>query len=484
MVKRIFAKRIVQIELTALICLALFCRELTALAVVVEHESDDYIDFFTPVLSGPTMVSADGDAPGEITLRGMVSYFTVTPVNSGVHPFFSSYGTYNFLLSKTDRNFLKTLMDPVNKQNYVGNTVVFPFDTWQDATGNGMSRDDFFYAAGTEIPIGTARTFYVTPATKVGNYKIGCAALAVNSPSEHALAFSNGVSVPYNTSLVGNKVNREGQYAAYNEAGCVVKSGLIGADIVAANGFFEDSLPRKEVVLKKGYAISVCVSSVGEYSDSGKVELVPNFSWVDEGFGNEVSGVKLFYPKTEEGKKQLIEVGSAKDTARVKNFVASEERLGIDADTYNLKSALDTLSAGAVVGQSSYGKTIATTCFYRAVDSKILPPNGGKAADFAKEIEKGSQSWYLLYNLPTDICLVKPDSKYYSMSDDARLADYIYGLNGFVEEGFLKVTFDVVARDDVGGVSRLSAGENGVVLYYDLDKKIGDDLVIRGIYNY
>ncbi|MCR5797273.1 MAG: hypothetical protein K6G63_05075, partial [Eubacterium sp.] len=67
---------------------------------------------------------------------------------------------------------------------------------------------------------------------------------------------------------------------------------------------------------------------------------------------------------------------------------------------------------------------------------------------------------------------------------NARLADYIYGQNGFLKEGYVKVTFDIVAHDDTGAVISKTAAGNGVAIYYDLDKRVGDDMVIKGIYNY
>lgn len=456
-------------------------------ALSVEHTTGKEINYFTPVgndADASTLVSA-GDSAGNITHDGIITSFTVNPRNTVNHGGGTGYGLRDYVRSLSGKDLMKSFIDTQSRQTFIGNIVIFTFDVWVDATGDGLSADDYFYPAGTEIPVGTTRTFYTTAATATGSYNAGYASIAVNSPADKVFSYSAGNIRVNNTSITGSKLNGKTQYQAYSTKQYNVRSAILGARVVYADGFYSDSLPRSNVTLKRGYTASVEIDTVGSFNASGYIELVPHFSWVDESFANERTDVKLFYDTYIDGvKTQLVQIGGSIDLANRKSIRADDDRLGISARVYNLRSSLKSISAGSTVSTYAYGKASTGECFYQAVDKGRLPRSSVPADTFATRIEKGLQKWYVLYSLPSDVMLLRGDSRYYNMEANARLADYIYGQNGFIKEGYVKVTFDIVAHDDTGAVISKAAAGNVVAIYYDLDKRVGDDMVIKGIYNY
>lgn len=453
--------------------------------VSVTHETDEEVMIFTPVANNvdSDTLKSDGDGAFEMTHDGTVTYFTVTPNNKGEHPDDPGYGLRDYLLSLSGKSLLKTLTDKVNRKNYVGNLVIFDFDVWEDATGDGLSKDDYFYAAGTEILVGRTRTFYTTCATTSGQHQVAYGGIAANSPDTGI--FSSGASIRLkNTAKTGNLINSPTQYSAYSAAQYDVKSRIIGSSIVYSEGAeTAQTYPASYLALKRGYTVALSAETVGSFDTSGYVEFVPRFSWVDEDGNNECTDVKLFYDTYIDGTKtRLVEVGNAIDNNNNKDVIASDKRLGISAKIYNLRSSLKRITADTVVSSYTYGGATTRECFYREVDPSVVPKSKQSADAFAASIEKGQQVWYVLFNMPSDVMLLKSDSEYYGMTDEQRLADYIYNRNGFTTEGYLKITFDIVAHDDTGTVITSPASENGIEIYYDLDARVGDDLVVKGIY--
>jgi hypothetical protein len=458
-----------------------------AYALDVTHETGEEIEFFTPVasdISADSLVS-DGDVAGEITHDGTITYFTINPNNTHEHLATKGYGLQDYSLSLSGKSLLKDLFDRISFRTYAGNAVVFDFDVWEDVTGDGLSRDDLFYAAGSEIPVGTSRQFYTTCATASGEHQVAYGAYAVNAPSGNIFRYSFGGICLTDASKTGSFVNAKEQYTAYSAMQYKVNSMLVDGNIVYADGFYKDSLPRKIVVLKRGYTVALYAETYGSFNSSGYVEYVPHFSWVDEDFKNERTDIKLFYDTYIDGNRALlVEVGGATDNSNIKPIVASDKRLGISSATYNLRSFLKSITANTVVSRYSYGKTTAVECFYRPIDRKILPKSNDSAAILEREIEQGQQTWYGLYSLPSDVMLIDGDSRYFDMDEEQRVADYIYKLVDFTKDGYIKVTFDIVAHDDTGASYISHSADNDIVVYYDLDKRVGDDMVIRGIYNY
>ncbi len=455
-------------------------------ALSVTQETSETVSFFTPVVSNVSSdtLSSDGDTAWQITHDGMITYFTVTPNNKGTHSDYRGYGYRNYFLSLSGKSLLKTLTDSVNNKLYAGNVAIFDFDVWEDVTGNGISRDDYFYAAGTEIPIGSSRTFYTTCATATGTHQVAYGSIALNSPDTSIFYSGSNIRLK-DTSKTGNLKNSQTQYSAYSAMQYTVKSRITNGNIIYSEGTPEgaQTYPTKYVALKRGYTVSLSAETYGSFSTSGYVEFIPHFSWVDENGNNECTEVKLFYDTYIDGvKTRLVEIGKAVDNNNKKDVVASDKRLGISSDIYNLRSSLKRITADTVVSTYTYGKTTTRECFYKSVDPGGLPRSKQTTDAFAVSIEKGQQIWYALYNVPSDVMLLKSDSIYYSMSDEQRLADYIYNRKGFTTEGYLKITFDIVAHDDTGAVITYTAAENGITVFYDLDKRIGDDFVVKGIY--
>ncbi len=457
----------------------------TYAALSVTKETSETVTIFTPVASSATNVlSSDGDSEGMITHDGMITFFTIKPNNKGEHPNLQGYGLRNYALSLSGRSLLKVLTDSINRNSYAGNVAIFDFDVWEDVTGNGISKDDYFYTAGTEIPIGSSRTFYTTCATVSGIHLVAYGSIAANSPDTSI--FYNGVNLRLrDVNKTGSLINTGTKYNAYSAAQYEIKSRIAGGSIIYSDGTGEgeQTYPAGYVTLKKGYSVSLLAETYGSFDTSGYVEFIPHFSWVDEDGNNEDTHVKLFYDTYIDGiKTRLVEIGKDLDNNNTKVVKASDKRLGISAVTYNLRSSLKRITADTIVSSYTYGKTVAKECFYKEVDPGILPKNNQSTNAFAASVEKGQQVWYALYNIPSDVMLLKSDSSYYGMSDEQRLADYIYNRNGFTTEGYLKITFDIVAHDDTGAVITSPASENGIEVYYDLDKRVGDDFVVKGIY--
>ncbi len=483
--RRLFKNIVICLFVCTRICLASVPKD--AYALTVRHDTDETIEFFTPVASNVDVNSlvSVGDRAGDITHDGIITYVTFNPCNTFEQISARGYGLRDYMKSLSGKDLLKPIYDRISARTYLGNVVVLDFDVWEDLTGNGLSSDDLFYGAGTEIPVGTSRRFYITCATSSGNHRVAFGSYGINAAEGQIFYYTPSAIRILDSGLTGNHVNSKEQYTAYSAAQYKVKSRVTGAGIVYASGFYEDTLPRQEVALKRGYPVAISAETFGSFAGSGYVEFKPHFSWVDEDFNNEQKDVKLFYDTYISGSRALlVEVGQDLDNGNVKSITAHDGRLRIPSAVYNLRGQLKPITSNTVVSTYTYGGSVTGECFFKACNRAALPASRDGTENFAKKIEMGQQTWYSLFVLPSDIALVKKGSEYYDMADDLRLADYIYGRNGFSRDGYVKVTFDIVAHDNAGEAVTLSSADNGLVLYYDLDKCVGDDMVIKGLYRY
>lgn len=394
----------------------------------------------------------------------------------------SNYGFHSSKQGYGSRDYAKTLSTPedtylaADAAGQLRNEVCFPFDVYLAAEKSGISFQDKFYPAGQWIAIGTKQVrFYVPVWVPEGCFEVKCRSVAVNGEGMEWKAGRNlnskldcyvaedSVRVQISGRIYGFEVYDIADYPAWepvfrSQESWHLKTALEDMVSGTGNSVFSNALSytyragildqygRKtgrlsqytlplmegshpysaKRLVKPGYTIRFRITASGSKmkEENSRIEILPHFYYLSE-CGAVRKEVDVYYVMPgENGRKRMVQIGSAADrdqqvwqTAGSIYLGISQRELAMTAKVRGVKLSTLLTKRAAMY---SYGYLISKPVFTMLEDYK--------------------QYYYFEYALPNRLYVADRGTSVMEYAAD-------YGVdfteNFWKKEGYLIVNFEI-----------------------------------------